>query len=373
MTWFFWISFVFSIIYFISILIYWIGLYKPVKPNFSGQLKVSVVVAARNEVKRLPKLLECIEAQDYPSDLYEVIIIDNDSDDGTYELLQEQSKNFPNLKVLTTKERKSGYKNKKAALCLGIECAEGEIILTTDADCLMDLKWVSTMVGYFSNEVGMVAGFSGVIYDKSVFWRLQALDFLQLMAADQGTLNLGIAWACSGQNLAFRKSLFQKVGGYKEIINRVGGDDSLFMQVIKKGTKTKIVFASDSSAWVENEPIRRFSTFVRQRIRWASEANYMHKLNVPFFTVVFSSFITNLVPIIYLLLLFLGISVLKPLLFFLGLKLLGEGILFLKATDVYNRRDLRRTFFLWYIFQMPYVVFMGMLSFWGNRLKWGNK
>ncbi len=373
MTWFFWISFIFSIIYFISLLIYWVGLYRPVKPQSSGKPKVSVVIAVRNEVKRLPKLLECLKTQNYPRDLYEVIIIDNDSDDGTYETLQEHSKDFYNLKVLTTKGEKSDYKNKKAALNLGIESAKGEIILTTDADCLMGSKWISTTIGYFSNEIGMVAGFAGVIYDRSLFTKLQALDFLQLMAADQGTLNLGITWACSGQNLAFRKSLFQKVGGYKEVIDRVGGDDSLFMQVVKKKTRTKIVFASDSKAWVENEPVNNFLTFVRQRIRWASEANYMHKLNVPFFTVVLSTFITNLVPIIYLLLLFWGVSVLKPLLFFLGLKLLGEGILFFKATDVYNRRDIRRTFILWFILQIPYVVFMGILSFWGNCMKWGNK
>lgn len=373
MCWFFWISLVFSTIYFISLLIYWIGLYRSAKPQSSSKPKVSVVVAARNEIKRLPKLLECLKTQDYPSDLYEVIIIDNESDDGTYETLQGYSKDFSGLKVLITKGRKSDYKDKKAALNLGIESAQGEIILTTDADCLMGPEWVSTVVGYFSDEVGEVVGFSGVMYGKSMFERLQAVDFLQLMAADQGTLNLGIAWACSGQNLAFRKSLFKKVGGYKEIIDRVGGDDSLFMQVIKKRTKTKIVFASDSKAWVENEPVNNFLTFVRQRIRWASEANYMHKLNVPFFTVVLSTFITNLVPIIYLLLLFLGVSVLKPLLFFLGLKLLGEGILFFKATDIYNRGDLRRTFIPWFILQIPYVVFMGIFSFWGNRMKWGNK
>lgn len=373
MGWFFCISLVFSTIYFISLLIYWVGLYRPVKPQSSIKPKVSVVVAARNEIKRLPKLLECLKTQDYPSDLYEVIIVDNDSNDGTYETLQRYSKDFSSLKVLTTKGRKSDYKNKKAALNMGIESAQGKIILTTDADCLMGSRWVSTVVGYFSDEVGEVVGFSGVMYDKSMFERLQALDFLQLMAAAQGTLNLGIAWACSGQNLAFRKSLFKKVGGYKELVDRIGGDDSLFMQVIKRRTKTKIVFASDPKAWVENEPVNKFLTFVRQRIRWASEANYMHKLNVPFFTVVLSTFITNLVPIIYLLLLFLGVSVLKPLLFFLGIKLLGEGILFFKATDVYNRVDLRGTFILWFILQIPYVVFMGIFSFWGNRMKWGNK
>lgn len=373
MDFLFWIFFAFFIIYFFSLILYRVGLTKPVSPQSTEKPYVSIVIAARNEAKRIPQLIESLKVQDYPREKFEVIIVDDDSSDGTYALLQKMASDFPHLKVLSTRGLSSPYHYKKSAMSLGIEKAQGEIILTTDADCLMGPNWVSTILGYFRKEIGMVVGFSGIKYGRKMFSKLQALDYLQLMAGSQGTANLGIIWACSGQNLAFRKSIFQKVGGYRQLMDRVGGDDSLFMQVVRKKTGTGVVFASDTRSWVETEPLRNLSTFLRQHIRWASEANYMYKLNPTLFFVIISTFIANLSLVFYAVLALAGCAIIKPFIFFVLLKLAGEGIVALKATAVYKRKDLLKVFFPWFVLQIPYIVFMGIFSFWGNRMSWNRR
>jgi cellulose synthase/poly-beta-1,6-N-acetylglucosamine synthase-like glycosyltransferase len=237
----------------------------------------------------------------------------------------------------------------------------------------MGQDWARTMVGYFTDEVGIVVGFSAIRPLDDWFTRVQALDYLQLMAAAQGSINLGFAWACSGSNWAFRKVLFEKAGGYMLISDRIGGDDSLFMQVMQKRTSTKVVFAAEAAAWVETQAVASIPVFLRQRVRWASEANYMHNLNRLFFGVILATFLANLTPIVYLIMWIAGAGSFAPFFWAVLLKLLGEGMVFSKAIIIYHRPVLKNVFPLWFILQPFYIVTMGILSFFGNRLGWGKR
>ncbi|MBU4445996.1 hypothetical protein KJ656_13105, partial [bacterium] len=112
------------------------------------------------------------------------------------------------------------------------------------------------------------------------------------------------------------------------------------------------------------------SGFLRQRIRWASEANYMHKLNLTFFTVVIATFLANLFALLLPLWFMVDKRIFLVSFIFLVLKCLAEGLLVLKSTKDFNQQNLRKTFFPWFVFQIPYVILMGILSFWGNQLRW---
>jgi len=369
----FWIALAFSSIYFVSLIIYVIGLRYPFHPKNTNRPFVSVVIAAKNEEKQLPGLLASLAEQDYPADRYEIIIVDNESEDKSLVILKEAEQKNPNLKILSTRGIVSDFIFKKAAMNLGIENAKGEIILTTDADCELQSGWISSMASCFDEEVGVTAGYSRFRYNHRIFHRLQALDYLNLMTAECATLNLNLVWGCAGNCLAFRKSLFREVGGYKDIRDRIGGDDSLFMQIIKKKSSLKIVFNSDSRVVVQTQPVDTFFGLIRQRARWAADANYMIHLNIPFFVVIVSTFIANLAPIGYLIGWQTGIVGIVPLGILVALKLIGEGLVTWHGTRLFRQTELCRVFIPWFLFQPFYVVLMGILSFWGNRMDWNRK
>ena len=369
----FWISILFSAIYFFTLILFLSGLSFPKKPVSTAAPFISVIIPIKNELVNLAQLLQHLREQNYPEDKHEIIFVDDCSGDGSGDYLRENIRNSNNMHVLSMLGVQSDYIFKKAPLNHGIRNSRGEIIMITDADCVMGPEWMSTVAAYFNTSTAMVAGFSGQTRDGSFFDRFQALDFLMLMAGTQGSMNLGLPWGCSGQNLAFRRSGFEAVGGFAPLKDYVAGDDSLFMQLIYRHNLGKITFAADARAWVQNEPVDRLSTFVRQRIRWATDANYMLSLNVPFFIVLLAAFMANLAPIAFLLgAVFFSVP-LWQFLVLVGVKLIGEGMLCRRATAVYDRKVLRKIFLPWFLIQMPYTVFMGVASFFGKRMGWGTK
>jgi len=361
------------LIYLTSLVIFRWGLNYPNQKKTAELPTVSIIVAVKNEANYLPHLIEQLTAQNYPADKLEVIIVDNDSSDKTPLILQREASKYSNLRVFTTKVEKTFYSHKKAALAVGVREAHGAIILMTDADCRVGKNWALAMASYFTNEVGIVVGFSAIQPLADWFTRIQALDYLLLLTAAQGSINLGFAGACSGSNWAFRKVLFERVGGYMLIQDRIGGDDSLFMQVMQKRINAKVVFAAEEAAWVETEAVTSISTFFRQRIRWASEANYTHHLNRLFFGVILATFLANLMPIVYLILWIIGAVSFAPFFWMVLLKLLGEGMLFRKAVGIYKKQSLKSVFPIWFILQPFYIVLMGILGIWGNRLDWSHR
>jgi len=373
MTWLFFFAFGITLLYCIILLIFWIGLFRPPAPRSQDQPAVSVVVALKNETANLAQLVNSLTNQNYPLDLYELILVDNDSTDSTYAQLQQYEQKIANLRAFTTRDIQSEYEFKKEALDLGIQQARGDIILETDADTQIKSSWISTMVSYFRAGVGMVVGFTAIADHQTLFSRLQTLDYLLLMAAARGTINLGIFWGCSASNLAFRKDLYLKVGGYHDIADRIGGDDSLFLQLVSKKARTRVLFADAPGAWVKTKPATHLFHFLRQRMRWASYANYAHRLTPAFFCVAVVTFLVNLAPLCLLALSFGGAVTLLGPLVLAGLKCCCEAILAWQATRLFEYQYLRKLFPLWFLVQMPYVVVMGLLSFMGNRARWSRR
>jgi cellulose synthase/poly-beta-1,6-N-acetylglucosamine synthase-like glycosyltransferase len=365
-----WFSFAALIIYGTAILLFFLGLFFPQTNSNPQKPFVSVVIALKNERERIPELLQSLLNQNYPDELYEIIMVDNESTDGSGALLRQATETHPKLQVFSTTNYQTPLRFKKAALQLGIEQACGEIILMTDADCLPGSGWIRSMACSFRPGVGMVVSFTGIRDTKATFNGWQALDYLMLMAGAQGSLNLGLVWGCAGSNMAFRKSVFEAVGGYQALVQRIGGDDSLFMQIIHRKTGQKVSFAAVREAWVETASIPSLKEFLQQRMRWAADANYMLKLNPLFFVVILATFLSNLAPFGLGLAWWNGLLGYGPLLGFLLVKLSLEGLLTWRGTAVYYRKQLQVFFPVWFLLQMPYIVLMGVLSFFGNRTRW---
>ncbi|MCU0454685.1 MAG: glycosyltransferase, partial [Bacteroidales bacterium] len=107
---------------------------------------VSVVVACRNEEKDLPGLLSGLTAQDYDPDLFEVILVDDNSDDSTWQI----ASGYTGIRHF--KPLKNTLRGKKYAINAGIKAGSGELIVTTDADCRHAGSWLRTIASLYSEK-----------------------------------------------------------------------------------------------------------------------------------------------------------------------------------------------------------------------------
>lgn len=361
-----WIFYLITVTYFLILLSFFIGLFFPNKQQSTKKYRVSVVVAARNEEQNIRTLLSELLQQTYPSSKYEIILVNDESEDGTGEIIDEFVNKYDNVKhIHAISDRETGLTAKKNALNQGIRQSTGELILSTDADCHVKPTWIETMVSYFTDDVGMVIGFSQLgdkQYPYSFFERVQAVDFLSLMAAAQGSSNLNFPLAVSGQNIAYRKAAFEAVGGFEKIKHRISGDDVLLLQLIRKYTNWKIRFAPSERAFNWTQPEKTIKSFLNQRKRWASNGSYQTRLNKIFFFFIVSVFITNLIllfgtPVYYLL-----YDTIKIPFICLLAKIIVEFSIILKGSLVYQRKDLVKYFPIWAVLQIPYVIFTGLMG-----------
>ncbi|MFP4547004.1 MAG: glycosyltransferase [Fidelibacterota bacterium] len=360
----------FSLVHFFAVILFFLGLFKKVDGESHSQPFVTVIIALKNEEENLHDLLRGLKDQDYPGNKHEILLVDNDSADNTFAKLQQLTAKLDNFHCLSTKNYQSEYRYKKEALMMGIENSRGDIILSTDADCVIPATWISAMVRNYTEDVEMVIGFSEVIANSSVFQKLQTLDFMQLMAAAKGSLNLGFPWGGSGQNISFRKQAFYNCEGYKNLKTIKGGDDTLFIQKFAKKNEGRIVFADNHGSGVKTKAVESFRAFMRQRIRWASEANYTRHFNLLVFFISLGTFLANFSILYYLIMSFINSSYWPYFLGLTALKFLGEFALALKAAKSFGLKRVLPFFPLWFVIYPAYAFFLGIMSFQGQKVKW---
>jgi cellulose synthase/poly-beta-1,6-N-acetylglucosamine synthase-like glycosyltransferase len=235
---------------------------------------VSIVVSARNEEKNLPSLFDALAGQRYGGNDFEIILIDDRSSDRTLEAMRSFAEKKSGVRVLSIRDVPAGISPKKNALSRGIETAQGEIIVTTDADCRPGPDWLSTLVSAFRKDTGMVLGYAPYRSDgpyRSLFHRLLALEYFSMGAVAAVSANSGHPSTCNGANLAFRKRSFLASGGYGDSATRLSGDDDLLMHRIHRLSGDRVVFCTSKAAAVFNNPPAGLGEFVRQRIRFSSK------------------------------------------------------------------------------------------------------
>ncbi|MDD3869907.1 MAG: glycosyltransferase [Candidatus Cloacimonetes bacterium] len=279
------------ITYFVFCIRFWNG-YRTYKPTFNYKKRtVSVVIAARNEAKNLQELLLCLLNQDYPKELFEVILADDDSEDDTEQVAKKYIDAGLNLHYLKVLGRENVISPKKKAMEDAVYATQGEIILTTDADCLVPETWISSMVSMFTDDVSMVAGYSRTYIPDwkkaSLVQKYEHLDFALTYMVLAGGYTIGKKWACIGQNLAYRRTAFDDVGGFTKIKHLLSGDDVNLLQLMRnKGHK--IIFNFLPSSFVYTHPVTSWKQLINQRSRWASNMKYQLKFNPEFFFILLS-------------------------------------------------------------------------------------
>lgn len=348
-------------------LIAWItwGLFRIPKALSQEQSPVSVIVAARNEEENIAELLESLCVQDYPPEKYEVIIVDDGSTDSTALIISDFINHHPErqIKLLRSQNRETVVSPKKNAIGQGINAASGEIILLTDADCIVPPGWITGLVQRFDPETGMVIGFSP--YErpsiKSLPSRFLALDALSLAAIAAGTSGWGMPATCNGRNLGYRQAVFQQVGGFEKIKQFASGDDDLFLKLVLKYTDWKIRYVLDASLAVPTLMLSNIRQFFHQRMRHASKGLHYEPAKILLLIVVY---LYNLLLIAAILSLIVGQSL--WLLLPLAIKFVADFILLFTFATYMHKRSYLSIFPLASIVHLFYVTIFGALG----QLKW---
>jgi biofilm PGA synthesis N-glycosyltransferase PgaC len=225
---------------------------------------VSIIIAARNESQRISPLLKDLSAQRKAN--FEVIVVDDRSEDDTFAIVNNFTANDHRFKVLGNK----GI-GKKEAITTGIEFAAGSIIVTTDADCRVGPSWAYNMCRPFTDQKIMMVFGSVKMQGKSFFDQLQAQEFVSLIGSAAATAGLGKPVLCNGANLSFRRSAFLEVEGYHGNFDVASGDDEFLMRKIVAKYPKPVCFSSDSHTVVRTSTSSSVDQFVHQRLRWASK------------------------------------------------------------------------------------------------------
>jgi poly-beta-1,6-N-acetyl-D-glucosamine synthase len=232
--------------------------------------RVSIIIPARNEEQNIGNLLNVLKEQNYPGLLTEIIVVDDHSTDATAAIVRQ----FKEIKLVSLNEEQiNSYKKK--AIEKGIEAATGELIITTDADCIPGKNWLETIASFkeLNDSVFIVAPVCFKTHSSllSVF---QSLDFITLQGITGAAVASNKLSMCNGANLAYEKNVFHEVNGFAGIDSIASGDDMLLMHKIWKTQPGLVHYLKSKDAIVETLPADSWKSFLNQRIRWASKATF---------------------------------------------------------------------------------------------------
>ncbi len=353
------ITLLFLFIYLFYLRLFYIGL-KNRNVNFiNSKPFISIVIAARNEENNIARLLTTLVNQTYPQDQFQIIVVNDDSTDRTASIIDQFSQKWYNIKLLNVTGRENAISPKKNALSQAIELADGEIILSTDADCLVGKYWIESMVACF-NDNEMVIGFSRTKiadWSKASFIRkFEHFDFLAMLYAAAGAISSQKYFSCSGQNIAYKKQAFIKVGGFEKIKHLISGDDVNLMQLFRKNGM-KVSFAFTDHSYVYTKPIENIGKFLSQRSRWTSNMKWQIILNPEFFVYLLSVFFITFLPIVILFNFWqLGVGVLLTRIFL--------EIIFLKyGYEVFGENKKKLIFYpVWFFMQPLYIIAVAIMG-----------
>lgn len=324
---------------------------------------ISVVIPARNEQAHLGECLDSLCRQTYPSSCMEVILVDDHSTDSTAEIAGSFASQLQLTRISLGEEQGSGGL-KKAALARGIREAKGEILLTTDADCILPPTWVEEMGKISADpQAQMVLGPVKYKADPNLLGLFQTLDFMAMQGITVAVNRWKMGIMGNGANLGFRRAAYEKVGGYQGIDHLASGDDYLLMAKIRDRYGHAFLYRKTEKAMVTTYPPGTWGAFWSQRIRWASKTG-KYKDPILHFCL-FCVYLTNALLIFWTL---YGLATGRGeiVLWLSGLKL-GLELLFLIPVSRFFRQS---SLLFFYPFLQPlhwvYIVVAGTLGWYGE-------
>ncbi|MDY0342719.1 MAG: glycosyltransferase [Lentimicrobium sp.] len=244
----------------------------PLSGLYSGSAQVSVIIAARNEAVNIESCLNSLSHQDYPFSAFEIIVIDDHSEDETAQIVEAFGSRHPQMQLRLMAS--GDVFGKKAALRKGAELAKGSILLTTDADCICGPFWISQMAGMLSQDDKMLV--SGPVMfkeNRGAFGFFQQIEFASLIASGAGAIGSGKPMLCNGANMGYRKAARFNINEAELQPHLASGDDVFLLQAFAtEYGPDKIGFLKSEAAMVLTSAAPDLTTFWQQRLRWSAKS-----------------------------------------------------------------------------------------------------
>lgn len=232
---------------------------------------VSVIICARNEAANLESFLTPVLTQDYPD--YEVIVVNDCSEDNSYIILGDLLLKYPHLRVSNVNKDPKFTHNKKFAQFIGIKAAKNEILVFTDADCMPETdKWLASIASCFDDMTSFVLGYGGYMRKKGFLNRYIRYDCATIAMQYLGMAIRGIPYMGVGRNLAYRKSLFFEKKGFGVHNHVISGDDDLFVNTNSDSRNCRVEYSPESHT--RSVPCATFSQWIIQKKRHFTTAPY---------------------------------------------------------------------------------------------------
>ncbi|WP_160714496.1 glycosyltransferase [Chitinophaga solisilvae] len=339
----------------------------PAAIHSGGSTKVTVIIPARNEAGNLPALLKALQAQTYPADMLEVIVIDDFSTDDTAAVvIASGAANIHLLQLkdhLSATERLNSYKKK--AIEIAVAQATGQLIVTTDADCVMGPRWIEVMVQFYEKRRPKFIAAPVSFYKEHNFFRkLQSLDFMTMQGITGAAAWLRAGAMCNGANLAYEREAFYEVGGFSGIDNIASGDDMLLMYKIYSAYPDRVMYLKNEEVIVRTLPVDTLKDFMNQRIRWSSKADKYDDKRI--------TWVLLLVYLFNVGMLITGIIALvhpawwPAFLILLLFKVTLELYFLIPVARFFHKTELLLWFIPGQLFHIPYIVIAGWLGKFGS-------
>ncbi len=323
-----------NLLYFLLLAGVYLGLRRLRSAQPSTAFSVSIVIAARNEEDSIDKCMQSIAELDYPEDRFEVVIVDDHSQDRTPEMIAAFCASRKNWKYILLQEKSQELRGKKNALLHGINHSVNELIFTTDADCAVPPRWLTDMVGYFQPEVSMVLGYSPLEKGKGFLYRMLQFDNLFSAIVSAAPTKLGYPFTSVGRNLAYRKQAYDDAGGFLALKKFRSGDDVHLTERFRYLNTGKINFCANPTTFVNTRLVRQKREILQQQIRKNSKALQTSKSSVLISLLIFLYYLLMIVfPIVWPAAMQLWIVL-------LGVKFFLEYIDLQRAARIFDQSDL---------------------------------
>jgi peptide/nickel transport system permease protein len=326
------------------------------------QTKFSIVIPARNEAANIENCIAGILAQNYPSHLFELIVIDDFSEDETANIVGSIALQYNNVRLLrlqdfTKDENIVAYK--KRAIEIAIEQANHPWIVTTDADCSFTNNWLASYDAYIQeHNCVMIAAPVSYKNTGSFLSVFQVLDFISLQGITAAAVGSGSHTLCNGANLCYSKEAFESVGKFSSIDHLPSGDDMLLMHKMKKSYPEKIGYLYAQDAVVITAPSATLDLFIQQRIRWSSKAlGYQDKI---IFWILLLVYLVNFSLLVYLPVNLIETGNINNWLVFIGCKTLVELPFMYAAAKFFKQQKL----LWWFLFMQPFHILYTVVAGW---------
>ncbi len=322
---------------------------------------VSVVMAARNEERNIGACIESLTLLNYPKDKLEIIVVDDNSTDTTPSIIRGFTDKHSNVKAIDGKRTTGNLRGKANAIAQGIDISAGEIILMTDADCIVPTTWVRSTVQHYAKDTGVVAGLT-LLQPTGWFAGMQSLDWAYILAVASAAMSLKNPLSCIGNNFSFRRKAYDEVGGYRGIKFSVTEDFALFKAITSSG-RWGYKYPLEKESLVFSKACRTIPELYRQKRRWGVGGKDMPMSGLMIMAIAFCMhgfLLSGYFSQLNIALLLLGFAV----------KLLCDFILLSVPLKRTGQCTQLKYFWLFEIYYTLYVIILPFAVFLGGKVVW---